>query len=318
MVQSLLVLYCTQFLHLSDHQAYLLYATFSTLLFTMPVIGGYIGAHWLGQTAAALFGMLLASAGLYCFCFNQLVHLYLGLALFSVGTGVAIANLFILLEKFYSTATLSSREKGFALWYTAMNFGAFFALIVSGFLVNGFGFQSVFLISAIFMLIAILCFLSASHRFAPRSMIHPNATPKKTESLMGCCALLLCIPFTSNVLFYSTHNAWSLLFFSALLLVLMLILVNRLKEKIEADVLRLFLLLNVLGICFWSPCLLGPSVLTLSIQHKHLLNPSSTPLLYQHVFFHFGCIAITVGLIACLLAKLGATRLGDVFSNHSG
>ncbi len=73
-IQSLLVLYCTQKLNFTDQQAYLLNATYTSLAFGLPLLGGYLGNRFLGYTYPVILGIAIATIGLYLVCFDTLSY----------------------------------------------------------------------------------------------------------------------------------------------------------------------------------------------------------------------------------------------------
>ena len=62
-LQTIIILYMTQALMLSDSRAYLLYGTFSSMLYLTPVIGGYLADRYLGYQRAIIIGGVLLVLG---------------------------------------------------------------------------------------------------------------------------------------------------------------------------------------------------------------------------------------------------------------
>ncbi len=265
-IQSLLVLYCTQIINLPDQSSYLLYAEYTSLAFAVPVLGGYIGNRLLGYPMAVLTGMILSCVGLYLLCFNQIVYLYLGLAVFIVGNATAMANIFVLLGRLYPIND-PMRDSGFTLCYTAINIGAFAAFITSGLVANSWGFQSAFLISAISMLIALFCFLSRLTLFMLPTHKKHFKRPSPAFILLGICALVLAIPFVMDILFYTEYSDKSLL----LLCVAAIFLIIHMALKVQSEhrkTILAFVIIISIGVAFWALYMLAPSVLTLFVQRN--------------------------------------------------
>src|SRR5471030_3303641 len=62
-LQTIIILYMTKALLMSDHTANILYAAFSSLLYLTPIIGGYIADRYLGfQRTIILGGVMLVVA----------------------------------------------------------------------------------------------------------------------------------------------------------------------------------------------------------------------------------------------------------------
>ena len=75
LVQSLVTLYCSEIFNFTDQQAYLTTIAFVTIIFTVPVIGGYLAQRLLGYVFTTIISLCLAVGGLFSLCFRSLIHL---------------------------------------------------------------------------------------------------------------------------------------------------------------------------------------------------------------------------------------------------
>jgi POT family proton-dependent oligopeptide transporter len=62
-MRSLLIFYLTEQLLFSDEAAQSQYAAYTTLVYLLPLLGGYLADRWLGTRKAIIFGALLLVAG---------------------------------------------------------------------------------------------------------------------------------------------------------------------------------------------------------------------------------------------------------------
>ena len=100
-LQSSLVLYLNKVLHFTDTQAYQLVATYIALLFSLPLLGGYIGNKILGYKNALILGVLLSSIGLIGLSLPGQSTLLISLACILLGFTTISPNVFVLLGHMY-------------------------------------------------------------------------------------------------------------------------------------------------------------------------------------------------------------------------
>ncbi|MES2122647.1 MAG: MFS transporter, partial [Chlamydiota bacterium] len=62
-LQTIIILYMTKALFMTDDKAYLLYGTFSSMLYLTPVLGGYLADRYLGFQRSVIIGGVLLIIG---------------------------------------------------------------------------------------------------------------------------------------------------------------------------------------------------------------------------------------------------------------
>jgi len=269
MLQGLLVLYCTEMVGLHDRTAYLLYGAFTSLIFAFPIASGFITSRLTGYNHGVILGLTLAIAGLYLICFDVAPFLYFGLAVFAVGNSTGIASIYVLLGRLFKKNDYR-RDSGFTFAYTLMNIGAFCSLLLSGSIVNNWGYQSAFIIGAIFMLLALLIFLYNSRTFLKieeRKHSETGMTIKHSEHALGILILLITIPIVSELLFYAQKSMYITLAFGMAAIIYLLVIVLKSPCASRKTMLS-FILLTSLGIIFWALYFQAPSMLALFISRN--------------------------------------------------
>ena len=267
LLQGLLVFYAGNQLEFSDKSAYLLYTAFTTMIFAVPILSGYIGGKFLGYPLAVTFGLTLAAIGLYLLCLNSVTYLYLGLATIIIGTSTTLACLFVLLGRLFQQKDYR-RSAGFTLCYTGMNLGAFIALVASGYVVRHWNYKIAFLLSAILMLVALLVFILGIRTFLRaqiRDGIESN-TPKK-RPFIGIIALLAAIPIVTELLYFTKLIPALLLFLGIAAVGLIL----KMAINVDAEQRKkfiTFLIVMGISILFWTLYMSTPSVVNLFITHN--------------------------------------------------
>src|SRR3990167_7877163 len=86
-INALLVLFSTQYLHLSTTYSYSLFGAFNALVFTSPLLGGYISEKF-GHKYAAAVGVFISMIGICILSVEHIYYFYLGLAIYIVGYGI--------------------------------------------------------------------------------------------------------------------------------------------------------------------------------------------------------------------------------------
>jgi POT family proton-dependent oligopeptide transporter len=265
LVQGLLTLYCGEVLNLTDQQAYLLNSVFITLIFSLPLLGGYISEKWLGYVFSTIFCLIIAIAGLYSLCFQSVSHFYIGLALFTVGNSIAVACLYVILGRLLRP-TPEKRIAGFTIAYTCMNIGALLSLIFSGSIIRDWGYQSAFLISTILLLSAIFTlFLNLRYITPKESQSGQKYNSKQRLLGMGCIIVL--VPIVMVLLRLKEHSD-IILVAIAVFACVMIFLIWRSCSTRQRRRLTTFLVVTAFGVSFWALYALEPSVLTLFVERN--------------------------------------------------
>ena len=151
--QMLIVLYCVQKFNFTLEQAYALYGAVITCAFALPFFGGFIADRVLGHVPTIICGGFFLVISSLLLCIPTLPIFLLGLALFLVGSGLYNANCTALVGNLYHDMP-QLRERGYTLFYMAMNIGATLGPLLFGitsarfgwtigFAVNGLGLGSV-------------------------------------------------------------------------------------------------------------------------------------------------------------------------------
>ena len=141
-------------------QIFGLYAGF---VYFTPVIGGWLGDRF-GQRNAVVLGALSMAGGHLSMAFDQ--SFLLALLLLIVGSGLLKGNISAQVGSVYPPDDEARRTRGFAIFSTAINFGAVTGPLLCGFLGDRYGWHVGFGAAALFMLGALATYLSG-YRYLP-------------------------------------------------------------------------------------------------------------------------------------------------------
>jgi POT family proton-dependent oligopeptide transporter len=137
-MRALLVLYMTGSvmqpgLGFPDAKATKIYGLYTMLVYLMGIPGGFVADRLIGHRRAVLIGGIIISLGHFSMAVPGLPFFYLGLLLIIIGTGLLKPNVSTIVGTLY-TRDDPRRDAGFSIFYMGINFGAFFAPLVTGWL----------------------------------------------------------------------------------------------------------------------------------------------------------------------------------------
>lgn len=137
-MRAILTLYMTKSLvegglGFDERYASIIYATYVSSVWYLPLIGGWLADRLLGARRAVLIGGIVIACGHFSMAFNSLPTFYAGLILIACGTGLLKPNISAMVGQLYSDED-KRRDAGFSIFYMGINLGAFLSPIVVGFL----------------------------------------------------------------------------------------------------------------------------------------------------------------------------------------
>jgi POT family proton-dependent oligopeptide transporter len=137
-MRAILTLYMTKAavdggLGFDERHAGIIYATYVSSVWYLPLIGGWLADKVFGARRAVLIGGIIIACGHYSMAINSLPTFYLGLILIASGTGLLKPNISAMVGQLYGEHD-KRRDAGFSIFYMGINLGAFLAPLVVGFL----------------------------------------------------------------------------------------------------------------------------------------------------------------------------------------
>lgn len=308
-MNSLLILYTTSFLHIPSGKAYLIFATYNSLIFTMPLAGGYI-AEKLGYKRALTLGIFMNIIAPFILSVTHLYAMYIALGVSVIGTALYVPSYLVLQGKLYAKDD-DRRESGFTISYLIMNMGFFVAGISGGYLSTDLGFHTTFIIAGcVVATSSILYFLGRKYitPFEGRS-IDPQLTWNKLASWFALLAVTTLLVLASISLLENVraNNILLVILITAVTL-LIIYAASKRKDKLARRKLYAFLILSYISVGFWALYTLEPSLLTLFIKNnvdRHIFSsiiPPST--FYSLDAFYILIFGSVFGYLWTRLAKI--------------
>lgn len=142
-------------------------AAYGTLVYLVSVAGGWLADRILGSYRAVLYGGILIAIGHYAMAVPTNAMTWVGLGLISAGTGLLKPNVATMVGKLYRTED-ERRDAGFALYYMAINIGAFLGPLITGWLGDHASWHWGFSAAAIGMTLGLIQYVMGRRHLAGR------------------------------------------------------------------------------------------------------------------------------------------------------
>ena len=145
-------------------QAGALYGTYAMLLYITPIFGGILADKYLGYRWAVVIGALIMTLGHASMALEAPIFMYIGLACLVIGTGFFKPNMTSILSEMYKNYP-EKKDGAYTIFYMGVNAGAFFGMMLCGYLAEKVGWHWGFGLAGIFMLLGTLQFWFAKPIF---------------------------------------------------------------------------------------------------------------------------------------------------------
>ncbi|TQI69716.1 POT family proton-dependent oligopeptide transporter [Gramella sp. Hel_I_59] len=141
-----------------------LFGTYAGLLYLTPILGGLIADKFTGYRWAVIIGAAIMTLGHASMALETETSLYLGLGLLVIGTGFFKPNITSIISEMYEGKT-DKKDGAYTIFYMGVNAGAFFGMMLCGYLAEKIGWSWGFGLAGIFMLLGTLQFWLAKPLF---------------------------------------------------------------------------------------------------------------------------------------------------------
>ena len=108
-----------------------IYALYTSSVWFLPLVGGWIADRFIGAKKATLIGGIIITLGHFLLAFPPVGFFYSGLFCVSVGTGFLKSNISKMVGDLYDKDD-DRRDAGFSIFYMGINTGSFLAPFVCG------------------------------------------------------------------------------------------------------------------------------------------------------------------------------------------
>ena len=166
----------------SAENAGALYGTYAMLLYITPIFGGILADKYIGYRWAVVIGAFIMTLGHACMAFDTPVMLYSGLALLVIGTGFFKPNMTSILSEMYKSFP-EKKDGAYTIFYMGVNAGAFFGMMLCGYLAEKIGWHWGFGLAGVFMLLGTLQFWLAKPLFGSIGEVPKKQNAVEAEAI---------------------------------------------------------------------------------------------------------------------------------------
>ena len=157
------------------------YGTYAMLLYLTPILGGLIADKFLGYRWAVVIGAIIMTLGHAAMAVETHFWVYFGLGLLVLGTGFFKPNMTSILSEMYKDVP-EKKDGAYTIFYMGVNAGAFFGMMLCGYLGEKIGWAYGFGLAGIFMLLGTLQFWLAKPLFGSIGEVPSEATSSSNEA----------------------------------------------------------------------------------------------------------------------------------------
>jgi POT family proton-dependent oligopeptide transporter len=323
-MKALLILYLTKHFLFGDQQASIIYGSYASLVYAMPVLGGLIADRYLGLRKAVTLGAILLVCGHFGMAFEgdpaermadqSIVRdgfytqiFYFSLALIIVGVGFLKPNISTIVGKLYAVDD-PRRDSGFTIFYMGINLGSLVSTLACAYLGETYGWRYGFGLAGIGMLIGLVTFQRGrehlrGHGEPPNSELlqEPVFSFINRERLIYLAAffgVLVAWQFMQ----YTGELGVALAIFGTLVVGWMIWYSLARCEPVDRDRMLVMLVLIVVSVLFWALFEQAGSSITLFTDRNINMGDVFTAGMFQSINPFF--IVILAPLFAWLWVRL--------------
>lgn len=141
-----------------------LFGSYTALVYLSTMLGGYFADKLIGYRWAVIVGAFLMTLGHASMAIETPFFIYLGLALLVFGTGFFKPNMTSIISEMYKDVP-EKKDGAYTVFYMGVNAGAFFGILLCGYLGEKVSWSIGFGLAGIFMLFGLLQFYFSQNIF---------------------------------------------------------------------------------------------------------------------------------------------------------
>ena len=165
-------------------QAGALYGTYAMMLYLTPILGGIIADKYIGSRKAVIIGSAIMTLGHAAMAFDTAIMFFLGLICLVIGTGFFKPNMPSILGEMYKDLP-EKKDGAYTIFYMGVNAGAFFGMMLCGYIAETYGWHWGFGLAGIFMLLGTLQFVFAKPLMGNLGILDKSAAGEKKEVIVN-------------------------------------------------------------------------------------------------------------------------------------
>jgi POT family proton-dependent oligopeptide transporter len=179
-MRGILTIFMVEKLLIGEKTANLQYGAIQAFIYAFAFIGGLFADKILGFRKSLFFGGILMVLGNFIIAFSPDTLFYIGICFTIVGTGFFKPNISSMVGTLYKEGDVR-QDAGFALFYTAINVGAFLGGVIMVYLAHNVSWASAFFAAGVVMVIGLVTFIYTQRTVGTIGLSpqHPSVSPQK-------------------------------------------------------------------------------------------------------------------------------------------
>ena len=140
-----------------------IYGIYSSSVYLVALIGGWLADRHIGQQKAILYGGFIIMIGHFLLAFTNIQTFYMGLVMVVLGTGLLKPNISAIVGGLYEN-NIEQKEAGFTIFYMAINIGSVLGFFICGYLGENIGWHYGFGAAGIGMAFGLIQFIFTKNK----------------------------------------------------------------------------------------------------------------------------------------------------------
>ncbi len=174
--RALLILFMVNYLKFDDVKGNIIYGVYQSLIYAMPVLGGFMADKILGQRKSILWGGILLACGSFVMAIPVKESFFIGMGIMIVGNGYFKPNISTIVGNLYKEGD-GRRDAGFSYFYMGINIGATLGGLLCGWIGQKVNWHLGFGLAGVFMIVGLITF------YLKQYMLGPIGLPPSEEKL---------------------------------------------------------------------------------------------------------------------------------------
>jgi POT family proton-dependent oligopeptide transporter len=278
------------------------------LNYALHMLGGYLGGFLISYRALYLWSLIIQISSTIMLSANSPALLYLGLTLFAITSGVSTPCLHMMINQRYISDN-NNREKYFLWNYACSNIGFFLGYSLAGYFHQDMNYKELFILCSISNILAVFVMIlgwdSIKDIKTPLVSDILEKGIKIVNKRLSIIILLffISIPVTYFMFELPKYSRNVIFIFSMAFICYFLWLSNKQKQIKYKKSIKLYVILSLFSMLFWSLYDLAPMALTLYEQYN--VNTK---------LFHINISPQWLANINVLIISIGGFVLPPIFS----
>jgi len=176
-----------------------IYGIYSSSVYLVALLGGWLADRHIGQQNAILYGGLIIMLGHFLLAVSNIQTFYLGLIFVVLGTGLLKPNISAIVGDLYENDK-DRKESGFTLFYMSINIGSILGFFVCGYLGENIGWHYGFGAAGIGMAFGLLQFIFSKNNLGQVGVKPSIDLPKNRARKELLIVLAICLIFITSII----------------------------------------------------------------------------------------------------------------------